>query len=58
MLQFGVDKVIWITTKSKKIFVSSKTERWYMIDFNEDIPLLDDCVLNLANLLQEEDIQI
>lgn len=58
MLQFGVDKVIWITTKSKKIFVSSKTERWYMIDFNEDIPLLDDCVLNLANLLNEEDIQI
>ncbi len=58
MLQFGVDKVIWITTKSKKIFVSSKTERWYMVDFNEDIPLLDDCVLNLAKLLQEEDIQI
>lgn len=56
MLDFGVERVIWITTKSKKIFVSSKTERWYMVDFNEDIPLVDDVVLNLANVLAQEDI--
>jgi Uma2 family endonuclease len=56
MLDFGVERVIWITTKSKKIFVSSKTERWYMVDFNEDIPLVDGVVLNLANVLAEEDI--
>jgi Uma2 family endonuclease len=56
MLDFGTEKVIWITTKSKKIFVSSQTERWYMVNFNEDIPLLDNCTLNLANLLKEEDI--
>jgi Uma2 family endonuclease len=56
MLEFGTEKVIWITTKSKKIFVSSATERWYMVDFNEDIPLLENCVLNLAKLLEEEEI--
>ncbi len=56
MLDFGTEKVIWITTKSKKIFVSSATERWYMVDFNEDIPLFDNCVLNLAKLLEDEDI--
>ena len=54
MLDFGTEKVIWITTKSKKIFVSSSTERWYMVNYNEDVPLLDDCVLNLTQLLTEE----
>ncbi len=56
MLDFGTEKVIWITTKSKKIFVSSSTERWYMVNLDEDIPLIDNCTLNLAKLLQEEDI--
>lgn len=56
MIDFGTEKVIWITTKSKKIFVSSPTERWYMVDFNEDIPLFDGVVLNLAQLLIDEDI--
>lgn len=57
MLDFGTEKVIWITTKSKKIFVSSSTERWYMVDFNEDIPLFDNVCLNLAKILQDEDIE-
>jgi Uma2 family endonuclease len=56
MLDFGVEKVIWITTKTKKIFVMSATERWYLVDFNEDIIVLDDCILNLLQLLNDEDI--
>ena len=56
MFDFGTEKVIWITTKSKKIFVCSATERWYMVNFNEDIPIIDDCTLNLAQLLKEEEI--
>lgn len=56
MLDFGTEKVIWITTKSKKIFVSSSTERWYMVNFNEDIPLIDDCILNLGQILKDEEV--
>jgi Uma2 family endonuclease len=56
MLDFGTEKVIWISTKSKKIFVSSSTERWYMVNFDEDIPLFDDVTLNLVKLFEEEDI--
>ena len=56
MLDFGTEKVIWITTKSKKIFVSSSTERWYMVNFNEDIPLIDGCILNLGQLLKDEEV--
>ncbi|MDZ7899528.1 MAG: Uma2 family endonuclease [Arcicella sp.] len=56
MLDFGTEKVIWITTKSKKIFISSATERWYMVGFNEEVPLIDDFVLNLGVLLKDEEI--
>jgi Uma2 family endonuclease len=56
MLNFGTEKVIWITTKSKKIFVSSPTERWYIVNFDEDIPLFDNVTLNLAKIFEEEDI--
>ncbi len=56
MLDFGVESVIWITTKSKKIFVMSARQNWYLTNFDEDIPLLDGCILNLAQLLAEEDI--
>jgi Uma2 family endonuclease len=56
MLDFGTERVIWITTKSKKVFVSSKTERWYMVDFNEDIELIDGVVLNIAQILKDEEL--
>ena len=56
MLDFGTEKVIWITTKSKKIFVSSSTERWYMVNFNEDVPLIDGCILNLGQILKDEEV--
>jgi Uma2 family endonuclease len=56
MLDFGVEAVIWITTKSKKIFVISPTKNWYLANFDEDIPLLDGHFLNLGQLLAEEEI--
>jgi Uma2 family endonuclease len=57
MLDFGVEKVIWISTQTKKIFVMPATERWYLVNFDEDIPLIEGCVLNLAQLLREEEIE-
>jgi len=54
MLDFGVEKLIWISTRNKKIFVSSSSQNWYYTNFDEDILIMDDCVLNLARLLEEE----
>ncbi len=57
MLEFGTEKVIWITTKSKKIFVADHTEKWFLVEFNEDIPIIDGAILNLTQLLKDEDIE-
>lgn len=58
LLDFGVEKVVWLMTQTKTIFVFSKTETWTIVPFNTDIPVLDDCVLNVAKLMEEEGIEV
>lgn len=57
MIDFGVERIIWISTSTKKIMVFSKTERWYITNFEETVPLFDEYELNLAALLKEEDLE-
>lgn len=58
MLDFGVERVIWITTATKKVYVISKNERWVIVNFDETVPLFDDHTLNVAELLKEEDLEL
>ena len=57
LLQFGVKTVIWITTQPKKIFVAAHASPWLTQNWDANVPVLDDVVLNLANLLTEEGIE-
>jgi hypothetical protein len=56
LIDFGTEKVIWIMTHNKTIIVFSKTETWTIVGFDTNILVLDDCVLNLAQLLRDEDV--
>jgi len=58
LLDFGVERIIWITTKAKKVFVITPSDKWYVVNYQEDIQVLDDCVLNIAKLLEEEGIVV
>jgi Uma2 family endonuclease len=58
LLDFGVERIIWITTKAKKIFVITPSDKWYVVNYQEDILVLDDCILNIARLLEEEGIVV
>lgn len=57
MLDFGVEKIVWIFTDGKKVLVSQEGQDWRLLDFDRDVLLLDDCVLNVAKLLAEEEIE-
>lgn len=58
ILDFGAEKIIWILTHSRKIFVADRNQtHWYFTDWSEDIPLLDDCILNVKKLLDEDEIE-
>jgi Uma2 family endonuclease len=57
MLDFGVDKVVWILTSNRKIIVSTRNQKQAIItDWDDDILLLDGCVLNVKQLLDDEEI--
>lgn len=57
MLDFGVEKVVWVITSSRKVYVIDRHDpRWYVVNWTEDIPLLDGCVLNIHQLLADEEI--
>ncbi|WP_245859721.1 hypothetical protein [Spirosoma aerolatum] len=56
MLDFGTERVIWLTTKSRKIFVAKKGESWLTLNWDATVPVLDTVTLNVANLLTEEGV--
>lgn len=56
LLAFGVERVIWFTTKSKKTFIATKAEKWVVQTWEDEVTIVDGCVLNLAQLLRDEDI--
>ncbi|MBC3788132.1 Uma2 family endonuclease [Spirosoma utsteinense] len=57
LLDFGVERVIWITTQPRKLFVATPTSPWTTQNWDVTVPVLDDVVLNLAALLAEEGIE-
>lgn len=56
MLGFGTERVIWITTKSQKVFVATKGEPWLTLNWNNTIPVIDNLTLNITELLTEEGV--
>ena len=56
MIAFGTERVIWITTKSRKVFVATKGEIWLTHNWDATIPVLDNLTLNVEALLTEEGV--
>ncbi|QIP17279.1 Uma2 family endonuclease [Spirosoma aureum] len=56
MLNFGTERVIWITTQSRKIFVATQGENWLTLNWEATVPVLDTVTLNVAALLTEEGV--
>lgn len=57
LLDFGVEKVLWIITSMQRVYViDRKDPTWYVVDWGQDIAVMDGCVLNIKQLLDEEEI--
>jgi len=56
LLDFGVEKVIWITTRTRKVFLATKTDTWIIIDWHMDFELMEGHQLNIKQLLDDEGI--
>ncbi|HEV7380592.1 MAG TPA: Uma2 family endonuclease [Dyadobacter sp.] len=58
LLNFGVEKVIWIFTESQKVMVAEQKKDWLTKDWNQDIELLDSHFFNIGRYLTEEGVKV
>jgi len=58
LLDFGVEKVIWITSKSKKIMVATSHTDWRILSWKKDIEIIEDIQFSMARLLKQRHIVI
>lgn len=58
LLDFGVQRVIWIFTVSRKVIVAEPGKDWLTKDWNQDIELLDAKFFNIGKYLAEEGIEL
>ncbi len=53
LLDAGVKKVIWITTRDRKVIVAEKGKRWFITDWDDTVDVMEGIKLNVLNILKE-----
>ena len=56
LFNFGVERVFWVFSKSRRVFVAAPGQDWIFTDWSNDVTIMDGCVLNVKQLLDEEEI--
>ncbi|CAN5285506.1 hypothetical protein BH09BAC4_BH09BAC4_50190 [soil metagenome] len=56
MLDFGVQKVIWILTKTRRTLIAEPNERWILTDWDDNVEVLPDCSFQLNPLLRSKGV--
>ncbi|MBU1821347.1 MAG: Uma2 family endonuclease [Bacteroidetes bacterium] len=54
LLDFGVEKVIWVLTKNKKITVATPDADWQIKDWDKDVEILDGIICNVGEYLRQK----
>ncbi len=54
LLNFGVEKVIWITTVSKKVLIATKESDWTIKDWDKAIEILPDVTFSIGQYLKDK----
>ncbi len=54
LLQFGVEKVIWLMSDGKKVLVATKDNDWQVINWNKEIEIIDGISFNIGKYLSDE----
>ncbi len=55
LLESGTERVIWIFTKEKKVWIAEKGKPWLIVDWDYKIPILEGITINLKELAEEEE---
>jgi len=52
LINFGVEKVIWIFTDSKKLLVADKSKEWKLNDWSKDILIMKNIKVNVTDIIK------
>jgi len=52
LINFGVEKVIWIFTDSKKLLVADKSKEWKLNDWSKDILIMENIKVNVTDIIK------
>jgi len=58
LLNSGVNKVVWIFTRERKIWLAEKGAPWLIVDWDYSLEVLEGIRLNLFELFKEEGIDV
>lgn len=58
LLDFGVERVIWIFTDSRKVLVAAPGQDWVIKDWSKDVELMEGHWFNIAAYLEQEGIRL
>jgi hypothetical protein len=53
LLAFGVEKVIWILSESKKLMIATKDENWQIANWHKEIEITEGLYFNIGQYLKE-----
>ncbi len=56
MLDFGVEKVIWILTKTRRTLIAIPNEPWLLTTWDDTVEILPGCSFDLNTLLRSKGI--
>ena len=54
LLDFGVEKIVWIFTDARKVMIAEPHKDWITRNWDQDIPVFENIALNLTALLSEK----
>lgn len=56
MLDFGVEKIIWVLTKTRKTLIAEPNQRWILTDWDDSVEVLPGCDFELNPLLRSKGV--
>ena len=53
LFSFGVEKVIWIFSNEKKIFLAEPNQDWIIRDWHKDFEIMPNHIINLLKMIED-----
>jgi Uma2 family endonuclease len=53
LLEWGVEKVVWVFSTSKMVLIAENLQEWRFLSWEKDFKIIDDLEINIWNLMLE-----